>query len=65
MGTTKKKRVRKVSSNKLKTQNPMDFLTDAQKKTLASEEPLFPEKVKRMNEILETIKLPDYLYSNK
>ena len=65
MGTTKKKRIRKVSSKKLKTQNPMDFLTDAQKKALASEETLFPEKLKRANEMMAKIKLPDFLYSNK
>jgi len=65
MGTTKKKRVRKGSSKKLKTQNIMDFLTDAQKKTLASEEPLFPEKVREANELLKEIKLPDYLFSTK
>ena len=64
MGTTKKKRVRKVSSKKLKSKNPLDYLTDAQKKRLASEEPLFPEKLEKANEILAKVKLPDYFYND-
>lgn len=65
MGTTKKKGVRRVSSKKLKSQNPLDYLTDAQKKALSSGETLFPEKLKEANEFLAKIKLPDYLYDNE
>jgi hypothetical protein len=61
----KKKRIRKVSSKKLKIQIPIDFLTDTQKKALASDETLFPEKVKRANETLAKVKLPDFLNSTK
>lgn len=65
MGTTKKKRIRKGSSKELKTQNPIDFLTDAQKKALTSGETLFPEKLKEANGMMAKIKLPDYFYDNK
>ena len=55
MGTTKKKAIRKASSRKLKKQNTVVVF----KTIVPADKILFPEKLKKANELLAKAKMMD------